>query len=70
MPENKEEAVEMEMTFNQQYVQIEPNTVILWRDFVDNENIVEKFGEKRMLIENNFIKKYKATYHRNMIKKE
>lgn len=70
MPKDKAEAVEMEMTFNQQYVQLDPNTVILWRDFVDNNNFVEKFGEKRMLIENNFIKKYKATYHRNMIKNE
>ena len=68
MPKNKEEAVEMEMTFNQQYLQLDPNTTILWRDFVDNDNIVEIFGEKRMLIENPFIKKWKGTYHRDMIK--
>jgi len=66
MPENKAEAVEMEMVFNNQYVQIDPNTIVLWKDFVDNDNIVEKFGEKRMLIENKFIKKWKGTWSRNM----
>lgn len=68
IPTNKNEAVEMEMTFNQQYLSLDPKVVILWLDFVDNDNIVEKFGEKRMLIENKFIKKYKGCWSRAMIK--
>lgn len=44
------------------------NFIELWPSWTDGDVFVEKFGTKRMLLENDFIRKYKGTWDVSMIK--
>lgn len=66
IPRNKEEAVEMEITFPNHYAQIEypffiPNPLSV------SDIFEEKFGRMNMILENQWLKKYKGCWNRSML---
>lgn len=65
---NKLEAVEQEEVFTRNYVSKEKKFKPLFVNFGTNTTVfVEKFGEKRMVLENPYFIKYKGTWNRDMI---
>jgi hypothetical protein len=64
--------VKQEVTFNRLYAQKEPNKHLLFVDFADKPDewaVYEtKWGRKNKILENEYLKKYKGTWHRSMIK--
>lgn len=63
---DKAHAVDLEVTWNNAYCALE-KPVLLFDGFVDNDRFEQKFGRKNMVIENEYIKKYKGTWHRSMV---
>ncbi|MGA1776981.1 MAG: hypothetical protein ACO39G_07860 [Flavobacteriaceae bacterium] len=65
----KREAVLLERSWNEKYCQAEGGVPTLFTDLSDaNSKIIEIFGRKNRLLENNYLKKYKGTWHMGMIK--
>lgn len=65
---NKMDAVEYEMTFNQLYCQIDGDVKLIDNPLHDTDVFIEKFGRKNMVLENDLLIKYKATWNRSMVK--
>lgn len=65
---NKREAVEHEGSWTKYYASL-CNPITLW-PLVDTDIFVEKHGRKNMVLENEYIVKYKGTWHPDMIKEE
>lgn len=62
----KQEAVEQEMVFNQKYASSCEYKVIC-PEIRNGEVFEEKFGRTNMILENNYFKKFKATWSRNQL---
>jgi hypothetical protein len=69
---DKFDEMEQEVEFNNLYSSKEPNKKLLFNDFADKPDewsVYEtKWGRKNKILENEYIKKYKATWHRSMAK--
>lgn len=65
---NKIEAVEYEMTFNTEYCKLDGDVKLLDNPLHDTDVFIEKFGRKNMVLENDLLIKYKATWNRSMVK--
>jgi hypothetical protein len=63
----KIEAVDAEMDFNKLYAENESRVVVYCPDLRNTEVFEEKFGRKNMVLENKYIKKYKATWSRDQL---
>lgn len=63
----KFDSVIQEDLFHKKYFEAEPDAICLFPDLNDTDNFEEKFGRNNMIIENNFIKKYKGTWNLGMI---
>lgn len=64
----KLEAVEQEEEFHRRYINLDPDTSILFPDFGGNTDVfINKFDEKRMVLENEHFIKYKSTWDRDML---
>lgn len=68
-PKNKHQAVDLEVVFNNHYATRNP-WILCEEPLRDNKNGVfeEKFGRNNMILENKYIKKYKGSWSRSMIK--
>lgn len=66
MVNNKREAVDMEIGWLKNYARLN-NIPSLFPDFTDRQVFEEKHGKRRMVIENNYIKKWKNCYDTSMI---
>lgn len=66
--ETKAEAVDQEELFNRRYSELEPYKVVVDPPLVNGNIFEEKFGRKNMVLENEFVKKYKGTWCRAMVK--
>lgn len=67
----KKEAVHHEGAgFNQEYIKAAGNVTVLCPELQDSDKREEIFGEIRMVIENQYFKKYKGCWHPGMIKEE
>lgn len=58
----KKDAVIAEMSFNQDYCSREPKMTVLFPEFRNSNVFVDKFGRKNMLLENEYLRKYKGTW--------
>jgi hypothetical protein len=63
----KLDSIIQENDFNKKYLEMENESINLF-SLVDTNIFEEKFGRKNMIIENNFLKKYKGTWNWEMIK--
>lgn len=66
-PFNKAEAVKFEQEWNRAYIKNDPNFKVFHQPLHDVEVFEEKFGRNNMILENDFIKKYKGSWHLGMI---
>ena len=61
LPNNMVEAISIsEMLFTNVYQSIEPTTIVLFPEWIDSNKFEEKFGKKRMKIENKYLIKWKS----------
>jgi hypothetical protein len=65
-PYSKIDSVKYEVSFNNAYCQAEPETVLLFNDFHDVPRFEEKNGRNNMVLENQYLKKYKGTWSMEM----
>jgi len=70
IPETKTkmEAVLAEISFNNEYERLEQKRGIICQPIVNTSNFEEKFGRNNMILENDYIKKYKGTWSLEMVK--
>ncbi len=68
IPKTKLEAVDFEQTWTRKYAEIDSEMLYLLPLLRDGNNFVTKFGKMAMKLENDFLIKYKFTWHRSMIK--
>jgi len=66
LPTNKLEAVESEISFPNSYALVE-YPVSIPNPLTSSDVFEEKFGRNNMILENDWLKKYKATWNREMI---
>lgn len=67
LPKSKMDSVVFEETFNWEYISKEPKGWTLHDDFSKRDVFEDKFGRKNMIIEDEYLKKYKGTWSRDMI---
>ena len=65
---NKKEGVNQEDTFNNMYKNVS-NPIYLFDDFKDNPVRENKFGRNNMIIENEYLKKYKGSWNMDCVLK-
>lgn len=65
---SKRDAVDVESSLHSQYRKIE-NPIVFDKEFKDNPKREEKFNRVNMVIENEYLKKYKGTWSKAMIGK-
>lgn len=58
---------DFEITWTQQYAQADGNVIMIDNPLKDCESFVNKWGKKRMLLENQYLRKYKHRWHRGML---
>ena len=63
----KKEAVIQEDEFNRRYCNLEPHKVLLDPTLRNTDIFEDKFGRKNMVLENQYIKKYKGTWAWEMV---
>ena len=63
----KREAVDQEVLFNQAYANLETNKVVVDPPLRNTDVFCDKFGRKNMVLENQYIRKYKATWSADMV---
>ena len=68
LTKTKMEAVLQECAFNEQYSKLEPKMATIFNPLLNSDKFEEKFGRKNMILENDYIRKYKATWALNMVK--
>ena len=68
LTKTKMEAVLQECAFNEAYSRLEPKMATIFNPLVNTTIFEEKFGRNNMILENDYIKKYKATWALNMVK--
>jgi hypothetical protein len=68
VPQTKLEAVEQEQFWTRKYAEVDGEIMFLNPPLRDGNNFVTKFGRICMKLENDYLVKYKTTWHRNMIK--
>lgn len=60
----KEEAIECEHLWHRKYKQADPAVMVLQPELpIETDVFVEKYGRKNMVLENDFIIKYKGTWY-------
>lgn len=64
----KMEAVLQECAFNQEYAKLETKMATIFNPIVNTDKFEEKFGRNNMILENDYIKKYKGTWTLEMVK--
>lgn len=64
---NKYHAVELEESWNREY-SAKAQWELLFDDFHDQQVFEEKFGRTNMVLENKYLKKWKGSWHRDMVK--
>jgi len=64
----KMEAVMQECAFNQEYSILEAKMATIFKPLVNTDVFEEKFGRNNMVLENDYIKKYKGTWSLEMVK--
>lgn len=67
-PKSKIEAVELEVTWTRDFVKSAKSVLCIQPPLRDGSNFVTKNGRLNMKLENDFMIKYKGTWHRSMIK--
>lgn len=63
---DKMESIEKETSFNQRYCKHD-EVVLCEQPLIDSNKFVKKFGRENMLLENDWVKKYKGTWNRWMV---
>jgi hypothetical protein len=63
----KREAVDAESQFLREYISFEPNHIVLFPGFDEHYRWQAKHGRMNMVLENDYLIKYKATWHPSMI---
>jgi hypothetical protein len=61
-PQTKLEAIKYEVSWTRQYVKAAGDVPVLFPELWDCDNFVEKNGRTNMLIENDYLAKYKGTW--------
>lgn len=64
---SKIESVEQETRFNDEYIRLDSDYSVFHQPLFDNDKFEERFGRKNMVLENDYIKKYKGTWSLDMI---
>jgi hypothetical protein len=65
---SKRSDVRNEFDWNRRYIACaQPNYVELFPDWTDCDRFVEQFGQRRMMLENEYLIKWKGTWHTSMI---
>lgn len=70
LPKSKMDSVIFEETFNWEYISKEPKGWNLHEDFSRRDVFEEKFGRRNMVIEDEYLKKYKHIWNRDMVTEE
>lgn len=58
----KQESINREVSFTRRYMDLDPHFKHLEPRLMDGEVFEERFGRKNMILENEFVKKYKGTW--------
>lgn len=66
-PQSKAQAVHFELAFNNEYIKRDPNFTVFHQPLHDNHVYEDKFGCRNMILENDYIKKYKRCWNTAMI---
>jgi hypothetical protein len=61
-PTSKEDAVRLEYSLNQEYLKLDPHTVVCPEPLEDSSVFIERNGRTNMVLENQWIRKYKGTW--------
>jgi hypothetical protein len=69
-PKTKMDSVVFEETFNWEYISKEPKGWFLHDDFSKRDVFEDKFGRTNMVIEDEYLKKYKHIWNRDMVPQE
>ncbi len=69
VPNTKKLAVRLEQSFNKEYLSKDSNTKILFPELIDNDEREQMFGRLNMVIENDYLKKYKGCWDSSMVVK-
>ena len=64
----KMESIDQEGAFHRLYESYDNNIIRLCPDLVDREVFVKKFGARKMMLECEYLKKYKGVWDKNMVK--
>lgn len=68
LPKDKVDAIYIEVRYLRLlYEAAETKHIVMNENFIDNDRFVYKFGQKRMVLEDDFCKKYKGTYDIAMV---
>lgn len=70
LPKTKMDTVVFEETFNMEYLSKEKNGWTLHEDFCHSDKFEEKFGRLNMILEDQYLKKYKGCWSRDMVPQE
>ena len=68
LTKTKMEAVLQECAFNEQYSKLESKMATIFNPLLNSDKFEEKFGRKNMILENDYIRKYKGTWSFEMVK--
>ena len=68
LTKTKMEAVLQECAFNEQYSKLETKMATIFNPLLNSDKFEEKFGRKNMILENDYIRKYKGTWSLEMVK--
>lgn len=67
IPRTKAEAVSYESAWNEKYIKLDKGFTVFHQPLHDNHIFEDKFGRTNMILENDYIKKYKGTWSHEMI---
>lgn len=68
LPKTKMDSVVFEESFNYEYLAKEPKKWILNENFSSSEKFEEKFGRVNMVLEDQYLKKFKHIWNRDMVR--
>lgn len=68
LPKTKMDSVVFEESFNYEYLAKEPKKWVLHDDFCHSTVFEEKLGRTNMVLEDEYLKKYKHIWNRDMVK--
>jgi len=67
IPNSKAQSVHLEDTFNREYIKRDKNFTVFHQPLTDTEVFEDKFGYTNMILENDYIKKYKRCWSTDQI---